>query len=480
MTWLYLALANLRLSPLTTAVNVLLMTLGTASIVLLLLASVQLAETMSRDAKGIDLVVGAQGSPVQLILSAVYHADVPPGNIKLSEAQRWMEDRRVAAAIPVSLGDSFRGFRIVGTRPEYVDLYDAQLGSGRVWNQSMEAVLGSAVAATTAMGVGSTFAGAHGLVDGGHSHYDKLYRVVGVLAPTGTVLDRLVVTSLESVWALHAEEGHHDHDHHADEDGHGHEEDHHAHEEHADEDHHAHEEHADEDHHAHEEHADDDHHAHEESHHAHDAHADEEHHAHDEQGQEAHAHGGHEQAHDENAEVTALLLTYRSPLAATTLPREINMGGALQAAAPAMEVARVLQLVGVGMTALGAFAWVLVATAALSIFAALYGSLRARRGELAMLRCLGASRAELLVYLIVEGFLMSLMGVALGFLAGHGMMELVGGWLASTRGVVVTGWTWVPAETLLLLGLFAVGVLSAIVPAIQAYRTDVARTLAEG
>lgn len=132
------------------------------------------------------------------------------------------------------------------------------------------------------------------------------------------------------------------------------------------------------------------------------------------------------------------------------------------------------------MTALGAFAWVLVATAALSIFAALYGSLRARRGELAMLRCLGANRFELLLYLIIEGFLMSLLGVSLGFLAGHGMMELVGSWLASSRGVVMTGWMWAPSETLLLLGLFSVGVLSAIIPATQAYRTDVARTLAEG
>ena len=102
MTWLRLALANLALAPLTTAVNVLLMGLGTASIVLLLLAGVQLAQTMSRDAEGIDLVVGAQGSPIQLVLSAVYHADVPPGNIRLRDAQRWADDPRVAAAIGAS------------------------------------------------------------------------------------------------------------------------------------------------------------------------------------------------------------------------------------------------------------------------------------------------------------------------------------------------------------------------------------------
>ena len=133
----------------------------------------------------------------------------------------------------------------------------------------------------------------------------------------------------------------------------------------------------------------------------------------------------------------------------------------------------VLQLVGVGMTALGAFAWVLVATAGLSIFAALYGSLRARRGELAMLRCLGATRLELLGYLIVEGLVMSLLGVALGFLAGHvpdGARSACG--LRARAAVVMTGWTWVATETWLLLGLLLVGAASAVIPAIQAYRTD--------
>ena len=427
MTWLRLALANLTLSPLTTAVNVLLMALGTASIVLLLLAGVQLQDTMSRDARGIDLVLGAQGSPVQLILSAVYHADVAPGNISLHDAERWAEDSRVANAIPMSLGDSFRGFRLVGTTTGYTELYGAKLATGELWSESMEAVLGSAVAQATGLTTEATFAGAHGLEDGGETHDDQVYRVVGVLEPTGTVLDRLVVTSLESVWDLHGE---HEHAHESE-----HEDEGHAHEEEADH--------------------------------------------HDDRDEHAHEEVGHDEEHAADLEITAMLLTFRTPLAAATLPRDIKTEGTLQAAAPAMEVSRVLQLVGVGVTALSAFAWVLVATAALSIFAALYGSMRARRGEHAMLRCLGATRSELLIYLIVEGLLMSALGVALGFLVGHVMMELVSAWLASTRGVIMTGWLWAPGESMLLVGLIAVGGLSAIIPAVQAYRTDVARTLAD-
>ena len=174
-----------------------------------------------------------------------------------------------------------------------------------------------------------------------------------------------------------------------------------------------------------------------------------------------------------------MLLRYQSPLAAMTLPREINAAGSLQAASPALEIARVLQLIGIGLDGLRTFAWVLILTAALSVFASLYGSLRARRVDLAMLRCLGATRWELLWVLLLEGLLLSVLGVMLGFLAGHGAMALLGGWLADSRGIALSGWTWLPAETMLLFGLFAVGIIAALIPALQAYRTDVARTLAE-
>ncbi|MDD9960585.1 MAG: ABC transporter permease [Gammaproteobacteria bacterium] len=433
MTWLRLAFANLGLSPLTSAVNVVLMGLGTASIVLLLLAGAQLSETLSRDARGVDLVLGAKGSPVQLVLAAVYHADVPPGNIQRREAERWVSDPRVAAAVPLSLGDSYRGFRIVGTNEAYAGLYGASLAAGSFWSDPMEAVAGSAAARSAGLGVGARFAGAHGLVDGGHSHESRPYRVVGVLGPTGTVIDRLILTSLESVWALHNQDEPQPDDRHPEpEDVHF--EDHDS---------------AAEREHDHEE--------------------DDEPHGHPAQGHS-----------DADGEITAMLIRYQSPLAATTLPREVNAGGTLQAASPAMEISRILQLVGIGLDGLTAFSWVLILTAALSVFAALYGSLRARRGDLAMLRCLGATRWELLWAMLLEGLLLSMFGVALGFLAGHGAMELLGGWLESTRGVALTGWTWIPSETVLLFGLFGVGVLAAALPAVQAYRTDVARTLAEG
>ncbi|MEM1230366.1 MAG: ABC transporter permease [Pseudomonadota bacterium] len=487
MSALRLALANLTLSPLTTILNVLLMALGTASIVLLLLAGSQLAKVMARDAEGVDLVLGAPGSPIQLILSAVYHADVPPGNIPLTEAQRWIDDPRIDLGVPLSLGDSFRGFRIVGTTPEYLDLYGAVPAQGRVWEAPMEAVLGASVGATLGLGLGDTFAGVHGLSEGGHDHEQQRYRVVGQLAPTGTVADRLVLTSLESVWDLHEESDHdHDDDHDGDEAHDGdHDEDHedaHANDEDAHEDGH------DDDHEHEAAHHEDEHHddEHEDEHHESehgdedDAHEDAHEDDHDDEGDE-HEHGD-EHAHEDtdDREVTAVLLSYRAPLAALTMPRQINAAGALQAAAPAMEISRLLQLIGVGLDGLKAFAWVLIGTAALSIFAGLYGSLRARRGELAVLRCLGATRGELLLMLMIEGVVLAALGILLGALLGHGVMTLLAAWLEADRGVALSGWALASGELPLLLGLLAVGALSAIIPAVSAYRIDVARILADG
>ena len=175
-----------------------------------------------------------------------------------------------------------------------------------------------------------------------------------------------------------------------------------------------------------------------------------------------------------------MLLRYRTPLAAMSLPREINAVGALQAAAPALEIARLLQLIGLGMDGLRAFAWVLIVTACLSVFAALYGSLSSRRGDLAMLRCLGATRGELFLALLSEGLLLSVAGITLGYALAHGAMGLLGAWLEASRGVALSPSLWVDGETALLATLLLVSAISAAIPAYQAYRMDVARTLAEG
>ncbi|HYT96866.1 MAG TPA: ABC transporter permease, partial [Casimicrobiaceae bacterium] len=206
-----LSASYVRQSGLATALNLLLLMLGVGTIVLLLILSRELESRLMRDAQGVDLVVGAKGSPLQLVLAGVFHVDTPTGNIPLAEALRLRNDPRVAQLIPISLGDSFGGFRIVGTEPELIGHYGAALAAGRLWNAPFDAVVGADVAAKSGLDVGGIFAGVHGLGGGGGEHAEP-YRVVGILRPTGRVVDRLILTGLASVWEAHAHHEKENHD----------------------------------------------------------------------------------------------------------------------------------------------------------------------------------------------------------------------------------------------------------------------------
>ena len=139
-----------------------------ATITLVILLTQELDARLKRDAEGIDLVVGAKGSPLQLVLAGVYHADVPPGNIPLAAVESLRANPLVREVIPLALGDSFRGFRIVGTEPAFVAHYRGGAGARvALWAAPLEAVLGSDVARATGLAVGATFAGSHGLAEGG-------------------------------------------------------------------------------------------------------------------------------------------------------------------------------------------------------------------------------------------------------------------------------------------------------------------------
>ena len=209
-----LVVAGLARRPLTWLFHSLL--LGLAGGLMLAVSLVQTAaETrLQRDLGGVDLVVGAEGGGLQLVMSALLQADAPTGIIPARVWTDLARDPQVAAAVPVAMGDSVGDVRIVGTTPAYADLYGGNVAAGRWWTGGMEAVLGAAAAQRLNLAPGGTFIGAHGEGPGAVAHADHPYTVVGVLAPTGTVLDRLALTSLDSVWALHAAPGHsHEHSH---------------------------------------------------------------------------------------------------------------------------------------------------------------------------------------------------------------------------------------------------------------------------
>jgi putative ABC transport system permease protein len=399
-----ISLSYLRARSLNTLLNVLLLALGVATIVLLLLTTHQLDQRMRRDAQGIDLVIGAKGSPMQIILSSIYHLDVPTGNIPYKQALEISRHRMVKKAIPLALGDSYKGFRINGTTHDYLAHYGAQFATGRAWEKPLEAVVGAEVAQRTGLKVGDTFKGAHGMGDKPGDEHDALpYTIVGVLAPSGTVVDRLVLTGVESVWAMHA-------DHHDIKDV---------------------------------------------------------------------ANIATLMKEDEK-EYTALLIQYASPIAAAMLPRYVNNNSSMQSASPAYETARLFSIIGVGVDVLRGFALVLMFSAGLSVFIALYNALNERRYDLAVMRTLGARPAKLMALLLFEGLLLALIGGLLGVVVGHALTEVLGYALKAAQQVSVTGFVWIHSEWWVLAMAAGVGVVAALIPAWRAYRTDIAGTLARG
>jgi putative ABC transport system permease protein len=201
MNALSLALASIRARRLHAALCMASAACGIALLCTVFLLSQAIETGLMRNARGIDVVAGAKGSPLQLVLSSIYHTDIPNGNIDKADAEKLMRNPMVKKAIPLAIGDNYRGWRIVGTTADYIDLYHARYAQGGVFRQPFDAVAG----ADTGLAMGAKFAALHGFeADSDDVHDFHLYNIVGILKPTGTVLDRLILTPVESVQQLHA------------------------------------------------------------------------------------------------------------------------------------------------------------------------------------------------------------------------------------------------------------------------------------
>lgn len=407
LSWNYI-----KAKPLNMLLNMLLMGLGIAIILVLILLSSQLESNLSKNKKGIDLVVGAKGSPLQLILANVYHIDFPTGNIKLDEAKDLTRNRLIASAIPLALGDNYRGFRIVGTNHDYVKLYEASVSRGELWKNNLDVVLGANVADKLQSKIGDSFFGAHGLSVEDMDHDEMSYHVVGILEKNNSVIDNLILTNIESVWAVHE---HNDEEHEA---GHG-------------------------------------------------------------LPQIGSAYETGFPDGEEGAEITSMLVKFRSPMGAVTLPRMINANTNMQAASPAFETQRLFSLLGIGVDLLKAFAGIIIIIAGLSIFISLYNALKDRKYDLAIMRSLGASRTKLFIHVILEGVIITVLGGILGFLLGHGLTEFLAGLYEKSDDIGLTGLVFVNQEFIVMLISVGIGILASLIPALNAYKTDISEVLAK-
>jgi putative ABC transport system permease protein len=426
MNLLKISTNNLKDKPLTTSLSILLMALGIAIISLLLLAGKQIEEKFTRNVAGIDMVVGAKGSPLQLILASIYQIDSPTGNISMEEANRLTRSPLVKSTIPLSMGDSYKGYRIVGSNEKYLAHFQAEFETGKVFSKPMEMVVGSKVAKNLGLKVGDAFSSQHGFDKEGEAHKEKQFKVVGVLKTTNSVLDALMITPLESVWAVHDE-------HHEEEAGKGInalkllEED--------------------------------------------------------------NVGANSIRPHDEDnveanntrssQEITSLLVKFRNPVMGMMMARSINQNSTLQTATPAIEINRLFALLGVGVDALKWIALVIIIVSGLSVFVSLYNSLKERKYEMALMLSMGASRTKLFLLLLLEGLIISVIGFIIGiFLSRFGL------WIMSENVEQNFHYDFnvlslLKEEFYLFLGALFIGLLAAAIPSLSIYNINISKTLAD-
>lgn len=199
---------NLWHKPWNTLLSVILLVCSIALMTVLVLVQHQFEDQFQKNVEDIDLVLGAPGSPLQLILSSVYQVDAPTGNISYAEAKTYMKHPHVKQAIPLAFGDNYVGFKIVGTTWDYAKKYKANLQQGKAFAKDFEVVVGAQVAQKLSLKLGDTFYGTHGDAMEGEVHDNHAYEVVGILEESGQVIDHLILCTISSVWNIHAEHEH--------------------------------------------------------------------------------------------------------------------------------------------------------------------------------------------------------------------------------------------------------------------------------
>ena len=215
-----LSLKNIFSRPMSSVLSIMLLSLGVSMISLLILINTVLKEQMDNNLKGIDMVVGAKGSPLQLILSSVYHVDSPTGNIPLKEAKAIENNKMVGYSVPLLYGDNYNGYRIVGTNSKFFELYELNIKSGNFFSKDFEVVVGSKIAERLNLNLEDEFISSHGLRETGEAHANSPFIIKGILEFSNSVADQLILTSPESVWEIHAEHDHDDENDHDDEHDH--------------------------------------------------------------------------------------------------------------------------------------------------------------------------------------------------------------------------------------------------------------------
>jgi len=426
-----IAWRSIQQRSLASALTALSMALGVSLVVAVFVVHGVVDLSFRRGGEGYDLIVGAKGGRQQLVLNTVFYMDKPTGTIPYSYYEEFVDGQFAPwteTVVPVCMGHDYEGIQVVGTTPDMFDLLTYRDGQkykfarGRNFRveEPFEAVIGATAAKETGLDIEKTFQAVHG----GEPH-EQEFTVVGVLEHTGTPNDRALFVNMDGFYKLH--------DHQRGEEGPG--------EEGPGEE--GHEEQTDQHASAHEDSLDHDN-------------------------------------RPSSKRVTAILLCVKAlPLGQSRIiAQQINSGKDAQAVFPAKVIAGLLSgMVGNVQLILLIFAVTVVVVAGIGIMVSIYNSMNDRRHEIAVMRALGASRSTVMVVILLESILLSLGGGLLGLLLGHGAIGILAPLIVEQTGVAMGMFQFRPNELILIPGLVALATLVGYLPAMAAYRTDVAKSL---
>jgi putative ABC transport system permease protein len=393
-----IVLKSLRQHALSTAVTAVSIALACGLLMAVWSVKEQAQATFTQIDAGFDAVLGARSSKLQLVLNAVFHLEASPANVEWKDFQDIQKHPGVELAVPIAMGDNFRGYRVVGTLPELFTQSEYAPGKrfvvrppGRLFATNlMEAVVGSFAARKLGLKYGDKFRPYHGLnFDEDHEHEEE-YVIVGVLEPSNTPADKVLWIPLQGVQHM----------------------------------------------------------------------------------------SGH--AEETATDVSAVLVKLRGTMAGPALEQLYNkQGDRLTFAWPiGATMADLFNKIGWFDRVLALVAALVAVVAAGSVLASIYNSMNERRRQIALMRALGARRATIAWTVVLEAVGIATLGGVLSFALYGLILWAAGTVIRAQTGVVLDLFAWHPVLLWAPAGMIGLSALAGIVPALKAYRTDVAANLA--
>jgi len=435
---------------------------------MIVLVNKQFSQHFGKSSEGADLILAAKGSPLQSVLCNLLHVDAPTGNISVKDAKAFLNPKHplIASALPISLGDSYQSFRMVGTVLEYFPKHKLELEQGYWFDQNLQAVVGADVAKKADIKIGSEILSDHGIVteSDGHTH-DKKIKVVGILKSTGTVQDRLIFTNISTYWLMH-DEVKNDHD--SDSVSHSHSLSH---------------SHSD---HGHDSDSLSHSHSHSHSDHDHDSVS------HSDSLSHSHSHSDHDHDHLEpivnntnqllefDQEITAIILTMKGKnIQSLNFGRQINENTNLLAVNPAIEINRLYELTGSASDILYIIGLVLAILTFIALFINLLQVMDDRKKEIAIIRLSGGNKITSVKLLILEVLFIMIFGLLIGFIMTHGFLEMGSRYLGLGEKYQINGSYFCLEEIQIAVFALIAALIASMIPLWKAYRQDVSKTLSE-